>query len=349
MVKNFLSLSLPLIIVGLSIIPAVSAQTSSGLSIDPRKDYVLNPGQSEADTLQVSNLNDRLPLTLNLKIIDFTFLNNSGTPKLLLSQNPPQTTWSLKPFINIPQTITLGAGKTDEVPITIKVPKDQGAGSYYSAIEYVASGSTGNSVNLNASGVSLVFLTVTGQAKEDMSLTTLGAYNINNSVAGGNYVSFATSAPEAIAYTLVNKGNLAENPVGSIVLQPMIGKHVINIGNANTSSSLALIGQSRLFTACIQTENKTIDINGVVSHATVCNPKPHLSIGRYTIRLDIFYGQSGATTNELTGVAHFWYIPWWFILAVIAIIFIVVLAIFWLVSRIHGAVSGKTAKKRGLY
>lgn len=347
-VKNALRLLVVLFCIGISIIPA-SAQNSSGLSIDPRKDYLANPGQSISDTLPVSNLNDQLPLTLSLKIIDFTFLNNSGTPKLLLNPNTPDTTYSLKPFLNLPQAITIGAGETKEIPLTINVPKNQGAGSYYSAIEYVAAGSSGSSVNLNASGVTLIFVTVSGKAKEDMSLSTLGAYNPNNSTAGGSYVDVATSPPEEIAYTLVNKGNLTESPAGSITLQPMFGKDDIDIGNANSTSSLALIGQPRLFTACIQTEKKTVNLNGVATVSEVCNPKPHLHIGRYTIKLDVFYGQTGRTTNEITGVAHFWYIPWWFIISSLLLIFLVLLGLGWFVSRIYGAVSGKTAKKKGFF
>jgi hypothetical protein len=347
-VQNSLRLIVVLFCIGISIIPA-SAQSSSGLSIDPRKDYLANPGQSINDNLPVSNLNDQLPLTLTLKVVDFTYLNNSGTPRLLLNPNTPSTTFSLKPYLNLPQTITIKPGDTEEVPLSLNIPKNQGAGSYYSAIEYVAAGNSGSSVNLNASGVTLLFVTVSGQAKEDMSLKTLGAYDPNDSTTGGNYVDVATSPPKEIAYTLINKGNLAESPAGSIVLQPMYGKDDIGIGNANTTSSLALIGQSRLFTACIQTEKQTVNLNGVITVNTVCNPKPHLHIGRYTIKLDVFYGQSGKTTNEITGVAHFWYIPWWFIISALVIIFLVILGLGWFINRIYGAVSGKTAKKKGFF
>jgi hypothetical protein len=341
--RSLLRAVIALTIVGISALPAYAA-TSSGLSITPRADFILKPGQTVTDNLQVSNLNNQLPLNLSLRVVDFTFLNNSGAPKLFLSPNTPQTTWSLKSFITMPKTISLGGGQTEEIPVTIKIPPNQGAGSYYSAIDYVASANNSSNVNLNASGVSLIFVTVSGKANENMSLQGLGAYVPDNSEAGGHYASILTSPPAEIGYTLTNKGNITESPVGAITLVPMYGKHDIGIGNANTLSSLALIGQTRQFTVCIQSEKQSIKLNGVTTTTTVCNPKPHLQIGRYTIKLDIFYGQPGKTTHEVTGVATFWYIPLWFIASVFAVIIVIVFGIIYLIRKVRKYLKVYSAK-----
>ena len=42
--------------------------------------------------------------------------------------------------------------------------------------------------------------------------------------------------------------------------------------------------------------------------------------GRYTVTLDAFYGQNGNNTHEIQKTAHFWYLPVWFLLAVLAVI-----------------------------
>src|ERR1700733_8012910 len=106
-----------------------AAYGSSGLSITPRKDYTIEPGKSVKDRLTIANLNGTLPLYITLRVIDFTFTDDTGTPKLMLAQNAPQTTWSLKPFVNLPSGIVqIPAGASKTIDYTVSVPANQGAG-----------------------------------------------------------------------------------------------------------------------------------------------------------------------------------------------------------------------------
>jgi len=321
--------------------PEKNNGTSSGLSITPRKNYVMEPGKTSTDSLIIGNLDSDSDLIVNLRTIDFSFTDETGTPKLMLAQNAPQTTWSLKPFLKLPASVTIPKGSTKSVPFTITVPVGQGAGSYYSAIQYAATGTNGGNLNLNASGVTLAFLSVPGVVDEKMTLQKLGAFQPDGTGTTGKFIFIAVDkAPTEIAYTLKNEGNVAENPAGSITLKDMFGNTVSTLKDANPRSSLALLGQTRRFNSCINPKEKAIELNGQASSQEISCDNPKLMPGRYTISLNVFYGQNGNNTHEITGTASFWYLPLWFIAAVIVGIIIIA----YVIRRVYKKIQVATGK-----
>lgn len=344
---GFLSAALVALCMMVSVVPASAASDigSSSLSIAPRKDYRVDPGGSVEDKLTISNPDKVAGLSLNVRMVDFTFMDQSGTPKLMTGSNAPQTTWSLKPFITMPSAVTIDPGKSATVNIKVSVPKGQGAGSYYGAIVYSAANSGDGNVGLSATGVTLVFLSVPGTVNEGMNLQKFGAYIENQKVANeGSFVYITVDKPKELAYTLTNTGNVAEQPIGSITMRNMFGGKDITIDDANPHSSLALRGQTRLFTACINPDTKPVDLGGSVTQATTCKDASLLP-GRYTATLDVFYGQNGNNTREITETAVFWYLPWWFIIGFL--IFLVILGsfIWWLQKKVRDAISGSKPKR----
>lgn len=345
---GFLSAALAVFILALSSIPvsaaATSADNSAGLSIEPRKNYVINPGQTVNDKLTISNLSTANGLYLNLKVIDFTFTDQSGTPKLFLAANAPQTPWSLKPYTTLPKSVTISPGQSTTINYSITIPKGLGAGSYYSAIIYQSGTGNGGNVALGASGVTLVFVTVPGTVNENMQLQKFGAYTSDDNGVTGSFVYVATSAPQMVAYLLKNAGNVTEAPAGSITLTNMFGKTVTTLNKTNSNQELALIGQTRLFGTCIETKaSEIVDLGGVSTNpnSTTC-VTPHLTPGLYTAKLDIFYGQNGNATHEITSTAHFWYLPWWFIIILLIILALIVYAVWWLQRKFKSMVKGTT-------
>lgn len=334
----YLSAALVALVLLINTIPASAASnTSSGLSINPRKNYVLEPGKQVSDKLVVTNLDSNHELMLQLKMIDFTFTDESGTPKLLLADNAPQTTWSLKPFVTLPKDpVIIAPSATASIPITIKIPANQGAGSYYGAIMYRANGGNGGNVALDASGVTLAFLSIPGVVRENMTLQKFGAFMPGPEQVGGKFIFIATNdVPTQMAYALKNDGNVSENPAGSIVVKNMLGKTVFNIKDANPGDTLALIGQTRRFQACfIPTETK-VDFNGKPADSKSCK-KPTLWPGRYTANLDVFYGQNGNQTHEIVGSASFWYLPLWFLITLAVVILLLIYFIRKLVRKLQG-------------
>jgi hypothetical protein len=357
--SSYISAALAVLLLAISVLPASAATTtqlkpapvvatpdsSAGLSIEPRKNYTINPGQTINDKITVGNLDNTSGLNLTLKVIDFTYTDQSGTPKLFLAANAPTTSWSLKPYTTLPKGITLSPGQTESINYSLTMPKNIGAGSYYSAIMYQSSSGSGGNVALGASGVTLVFVTVPGTVNENMTLKKFGAYRSTDNGVTGSYVSFTTSAPQMIAYTLQNSGDVTESPAGNLTLKNMFGHKINTLSTTNANQSLALIGQERLFATCIQSKQSVItSLGGTTTSPTAASTcvTPHLTPGLYAASLDVFYGQNGNATHEITGTAHFWYLPVWFIVLVIVILVIIIFAIWWGQRKIRGMMKGST-------
>lgn len=328
----------------LSTAPA-EAQGSAALSISPRKDYTIEPGKGVEDTLVIRNIDDERTLNLSLRTIDFTFSDEGGTPKLMLDPEAPQTTWSLKPFLETPEFVSIEPGQSASVPISVNIPEGHGAGSYYSAVVYSSSASEGGNVGLSASGVTLMFVTIPGEVDEKLTLQKLGSYD---SIAK-EYKFFNTNMPVRMAYTLENEGNVAGSPVGSMTIRNIFGlggEKTIN--DINPNSSLALIGQTRLFESCVMLAKEAVNFEGSRQEATTCTD-PGLWPGFYTVNLHGFYGQNGNNTQELMGKGYFIYAPLWFI-----IVFFIVLAIVayhvWRIVRFvrgkRGGTPGRSLRSR---
>lgn len=323
-------------------IPVMSASAqsagSASLSITPKKSYVIDPGGSIKDTLSIRNIDTTSDLNVNLRVIDFTYTDDSGTPKLLLDQNAEPTTWSLKSYLSVPKTATVKASGGKTFDIGISVPKNLGAGSYYSAIIYSTGAPEGGNVGLSASGVTLVFVTVPGQVKESLKLTKFGLYERD----ARKYQFITGVEPLTLGYTLENSGNITEAPVGSIKLTSMFGQSY-TITNVNPSKSLALIGQTRTFTACIKlkTDNPQSESTNAADASTCVSPG--LWPGAYNASIDLFYGQNGNYTKEITQNTVFWYLPLWFVVAVVLLVLIVAFAIW----RLVVAIKRRTNMPRG--
>lgn len=316
----------------------VAAQSSASLSIVPKKNYTIEPGESVDDTLVIRNLDRDVPLELSLRVIDFTHDGDGGTPKLMLGEDAPTTTWSLKPYLTLPMNVTVDPSSSKTIDMNIAIPAGHGAGSYYSAIVYSSGASEGGNVGLSASGVTLVFTQIPGEVKQDLKLEKFGAYRQANGNTKEGYKFFNTTQPEMIAYTLKNSGNVTESPVGNITLRDMFGR-TREIDNVNPNGSLALIGQTRTYKACIQLKEDEVDFNGRATTAKECDT-PGLWPGYYRASLDLFYGQNGNNTEEINGSASFWYLPFWFLIVVILLLSVAGIYIWRMVNKFKGRKRG---------
>lgn len=329
--KRFIGfvLAAAVIVTGAAYLPTaapVNAQSSAALSISPKKTYLIEPGKSVDDTLVIRNIDTSSALELTLRVVDFTFTDNGGTPKLFLAPDAPQTTWSLKSFLTVPETVSIPAGGTKTVKMKVAIPAGHGAGSYYSAIVYSSGASSGGgNVGLSASGVTLVFTQIPGQVTENLILKKFGAYDSKAQGKLSGYHFVTDKQPTTIGYTLENTGNVTEAPVGSITLKDLFGRET-KITDVNPSGSLALIGQTRTYVACIKLASQQVDFSGSQATASTC-VDPGLWPGYYRATLDIFYGQNGNLTKEVTGAASFWYLPLWFVVTVVVLLLIIAIVV----------------------
>jgi hypothetical protein len=223
----------------------------------------------------------------------------------------------------VPKTVIVPKNGNKSVDISVSIPKNQGAGSFYSAIIYSTGAPDGGNVGLSASGVTLVFTQIPGKVNENLQLKKLGAYDpiaaVDEDDDGYRFINF--EEPLNIGYTLKNNGNVTESPVGSIKLQHMFGQET-TITNINPSKSLALIGQTRTFTACIKLKQQEVDFVGSTTEATQC-VSPSLWPGFYNVSIEAFYGQNGNNTQEVIGTASFLYLPPWFLLLVAVLLLVI--------------------------
>lgn len=331
-----------------SILPSIlagttaSAQQSASLSINPKKNYTIEPGKTIKDTLVIRNIDKKHKLNLRLRVVDFTYTDKSGAPKLMLDENAPETTWSLRPFMKVPETVTIEPNSSKTVDMSISIPKNQGAGSFYSAIVY-SSGSGGGvdegTVGLNASGVTLAFVDIPGKVHEDLTLKQLGAFNGANTSNADGYKFFNFTEPLRIGYTLENKGNVAESPNGTITIKPLIGAER-QINSINPNGSLALIGQTRTFLSCIKLKKEAADFNGKRSEENSC-VSAGLWPNIYKVKLAIVYGQNGNNNHDIAGSAYFIYAPWW----AIAIVVLVLALLIYHGRRFYKYAKSKRSKK----
>lgn len=342
--KSIVAAGFAVLMVAAYVMPAMtaSAVSSAALSIVPKKNYVIDAGKSVKDTLLIRNLDNVASLDLTLRVVDFTFTDDGGTPKLMLDPNAPQTTWSLKPFMTVPKNVTIAPGASKAIDMSVAIPAGHGAGSYYSAIVYSSGSGEGGNVGLSASGVTLAFVTIPGKVHEDLQLQQLGAYKPETPKSPASFPFFTTEMPQMIAYRLKNNGNVTEAPVGSITLKNMFGQERV-IDDINPNKSLALIGQSRTFTACIKLKMQEASFNGENTKAVGCD-NPGLWPGMYTATLDAFYGQNGNNTKEIIKSATFWYLPWWFILLVLAVLAVAAYYIWRIVRRVKYGRPGPRTK-----
>ncbi len=314
---------------------SVSAASNS-LGVNPRRDYIVKSGDKVTDTLNVSNLSKTDNLVITIQLIDFGAKNETGAPQLLLGQKEP-TRWSLKPYLKVPSTLSIPAGKSAQVPFTIAIPAGVGAGSYYGAIKYSTGGvgaSSNENVSLTSSSATLMFIRVPGEANDSLRLKSFGAFTPDTSGDNGTFGSFyGGSAPKYLAYRVTNNGNVAEQPTGSVAVKNMFGRQIKLFEKANPGNNIVLIDQTRRFDLCFNQEatTKTNPSTGNDAEMIKCN-NPSLAPGRYTAQLAIVYGDSGSSSHELRQVASFWYLPIWFI-AVVAAVILLIVGVIWLAIR----------------
>lgn len=323
--------------------PGASYAQSTGLRINPRTDMVIKAGETQSASLLLSNLNQNVPITVDLSVVDFKSTDETGTPTPILEENVDPTPWSLKPFITIPETVELDKGETKYVPYTVTVPQGQGAGSYYSAIKYDPRPTDEQStVVISGAPMQLIFVTVPGKATELMVLKEFGTYTDVEGQPQGKFKSvFVNNQPQEFAYLLENRGSVAESPSGSIAIKNIFGKTVRIIEKANPKGNLALIGQTRRFEVCIEASKVKIKQDGRTTTVEDC-VDPGLAPGMYRAEMKLFYGINGSNTQEIDATTTFWYLPIWFIAIVIGLL--AVLA--YIIYRIREKLVGHKKHKR---
>jgi hypothetical protein len=294
--------------------------TNQSLKVSPlRTDITIQPGTTGKVQTYVTNLTNA-SITIQPIENDFVAGDEEGNPAIILSPNSYAPTHSLKRFMVPLQNVTIAAGVTQEVDLTIAVPKDAQAGGYFGAIRFApATADADTSVDLNASVASLVLMTVPGPTVEQLTLT-----NFDVQQNGGSATNFRTPSNLSLFARFENKGNLQEAPFGQIYVQK--GKEVVYTYNFNQAQPQdeILPDSARRWTVPIKGMGK---------------------FGKYTVGATFTYGTKGETIDITKTI---WIIPTTYILAAVVIVVVLVIVVggSWLFLRSYKRRILKSSRRR---
>ena len=284
-----------------------SAATSTKTTVDPsknvansfklsplRSDLKLDPGGTGTVKIYVTNISGQSTVLKPIEN-DFVSGDEKGTPSIILDQNSYAPSHSLKRFMVPLPNVTVAAGATQEVDVRVVVPKTALAGGYYGALRFAPAGTSGQPVDLSASVVSLILLTVTGPTVEQLTLT-----NFDVQQNGGTATNFRTPDNLSLMLRFQNKGNIQEGPFGQVNVQK--GKKVVYRYQFN---------QSEPRNEVLPDSARRWDI-----------PLKNLGkFGKYTITGTFGYGAQGTTINIEKSV---WVVPTAYIMAIVIAVVVLI-------------------------
>lgn len=292
----------------------------SGLSISPtRTDLVVNEGTASDLNISVKNVTGG-KITAKAFINDFEPDGVTGEPRLITDSNVKSSS-SIKDFIVGLQDIPLEINETKDVTMQLDVPVGASPGAYFGVIRYQAipvddqgiETGGGGQVALTASVGTIVLVEVPGNIKQQIEIKSIGAY------LDDKKGSIFTKKPTRGGIEIENLGNGFARPFGKVLLSDMFGNEVFSYEMNNTNPRGVVLPDS--------TRVYTDPIEGI--------SKP----GRYTIRADVSYGNGGEVYSISSS---FWYLPSWFIGAIL----IVVLAVVGVGFYLYRKYATKTTKSR---
>ncbi len=280
----------------IAVVPQVSAQQNgSGLQLSPtRTELSGNPGEQKNFTISLKNITQG-PLSAQVSLNDFESDNSTGTPKILVDTNN-RTPYTLSKMVKGLRNIDLAAGETKEIKGTIDIPANASPGAYFGAVRYAivpqGASSDERQIALNASVAHLLLVEVPGDVVQQIQIQSLLMQR--NGEAG----KFFVNKPDKAALAVKNLGNGFSRPFGKVTITSGFGKQVYSYDVNNTDPrSIVLPNSSRTYTDEV---------------GSITLP------GKYTATASVAYG-NGA--EVVTYKSAFWYLPLWFIIALIVLIF----------------------------
>jgi hypothetical protein len=268
----------------------------------------MDPGTSQTIEVSIQNLTN-LQAVLRPFINDFVASGDeSGRPNIILDDNEYAPSYSLKRLIAPPGTITVNAGETRPVKVTITAPDDAPAGGYFGTVRFApVNGAGSNNVNLAASVGTLVLLRMNGDVNEELTIESFDVRKANAKPAS----FFLDNKDLNAVVRFKNVGNVHVEPFGAIRVK-RFGKvvHSFEINNEGVRGNV-LPDSIRRF-------DNRLDKLG--------------AFGKYTVEGDFGYGSTGQLLSARTS---FYVIPVALILVALGIVVLAVFLIFGLPKLIR--------------
>lgn len=286
-----------------------SPDNGSGLSISPtRTELRIEQGGSDVVKLNVKNVTAG-DIIAKVFVNDFNSDDETGEPKIIIDENAESSSSSIKPFLSNFVDIELAAGEDKSFDIDVNIPEGTPAGGYYGVIRYASIPADSNApdagqVSLTASVGSIVLIEVPGDIREQVQVRDVLVYRKN--VAG----TFFTSKPEEIGVRINNQGNSFSKPFGNVSVTGPRGNQVASYELNNSEPRANILPDStRVFKNVFE---------------GVSFP------GRYTVTSSVSFGNG---SEVLIQKKSFWYMPFWAILSLIAVLILLAFAIRFVVKK----------------
>lgn len=213
--------------------------TPSGLGISPAIQQLLLPEghDSLSFTAQVTN-DSRQPLSVGVRVDDFTALNTSGAPLFLNNTTRLAMPHGLAHWMAPGATsLNLEPGQSVTIPIYVTQATTLAPGGHYGAVIFdvlpAAANSSTNHIGTNTSVSMLVFLTTENAGTQKLQL------------APPQIDQIMTTLPNSLDVTFTNTGNTQTTPRGTV--QIVSGDSVVARGIINTDSGQVLPATKRLY------------------------------------------------------------------------------------------------------
>ncbi len=259
-----------------SFLPAF-AQDAAGVKIQPTLiEERVDAGETFSSVLRITNLSDRTE-DFSLTVRDISRIKPDGTPEFV-TDSQEATGFELSSWVKLDRnSITIGAGKTGEVPFSVVVPPKASPGGHFGGIIAATKPPELKEIGATVSygATTVIALRVGGEVVEGV---TVREFRTEKSVYTKPEVKFIAR--------LENTGNALLRPRGPVEIVDFWGKKVATLV-LNESGAGILPKAIRQF---------EVDWRG-----------EGLAVGRYQVVMSLGYGEDGKET--ITEYLSFWVLP----------------------------------------
>lgn len=287
--------------------------TANTLKVTPvRTDITADPGETKVVEITVTNPSTEVVVVRAIQN-DFVAGDEDGTPALILDENEYAPKRSLKRFMTPIENVTVPAGESVAVPVTITVPATASAGGYFGALRFAPTApNSGGQVNLSASVASLILLRVNGDASEKL---TMSEFVIQQAGKGGSWFMNTNDITAHVRFK--NDGDVQLGPIGKISVKK--GDKVVYEADFNNKDRRDMILPE-------SARRWTIPVDKVSE------------MGQYTVSATFTYGSKNET---MTIERSFWIIPVGVAIGAAVLGLLIIAVIIWLIIRARGSGSKK--------
>lgn len=317
----FLILSLIILVLPKAVHAQADTQTFLGIIIDPAIIITdVDPGQLYTTTINLThNFESDKAVTFYPKAYPFTQSGESGSPEYMFDTNLPDVV-NTGAWVEFEEDeYVLNQGETKKSHISIQIPEEADPGGYYVALMYGDTPEkTGEAVSVSKNIVSLVFLTVRGEAEQDGQIIEFSTDKTLYEFLPVNFIiryeNTGTVHQLPGGNIFVHKGDIS-NPVGTLVF--------------NENQGMSLPDATREYNESF-TDGFLYFEDGKLKMDQ--SKFPRLFFGEYTATLKFKHTVNGERITVEREVS-FWVIPWKLMIVIVVIIVGIILLIRWIRSR----------------